>query len=281
MGDEGDQQADQQGDQQADGRIGATARTRDAADARTRRRRPARPRHRRDRLHRRPARPRTARGRLAASAAWPGTRAPARPRPGSTTSRSSTATRPTPDAVRRRCDGVDVAYYLIHCLGTGHGSSRPDRHTARDLRRAPRASAGVRRHRLPRRPLPRGRGPLARTSTRAREVGEILLASGVPTTVLRAAVILGSGSASFEMLRYLTERLPVMVTPRWVRHPDPADRDPRRPALPGRQRHACRRRSSRAFDIGGPEVLTYARDDAAVRRRRRVCAAGSSSPSTS
>ena len=49
------------------------------------------------------------------------------------------------------------------------------------------------------------------------EVGRVLLDSGVPTTVLRAAVIIGSGSASFEMLRYLTERLPVMVTPSWVR----------------------------------------------------------------
>ena len=44
----------------------------------------------------------------------------------------------------------------------------------------------------------------------------MLLDSGVPTVVLRAGVIIGSGSASFEMLRYLTERLPVMVTPRWV-----------------------------------------------------------------
>ena len=50
-----------------------------------------------------------------------------------------------------------------------------------------------------------------------REVGEILLSSGVPTAVLRAAIIIGSGSASFEMLRYLTERLPVMVAPRWVK----------------------------------------------------------------
>ena len=49
------------------------------------------------------------------------------------------------------------------------------------------------------------------------EVGSILLGSGVPTVVLRAAVVIGSGSASFEMLRYLTERLPAMVTPRWVR----------------------------------------------------------------
>ena len=49
-------------------------------------------------------------------------------------------------------------------------------------------------------------------------MARILLDSGVPTAVLRAAVIIGSGSASFEMLRYLTERLPVMVTPRWVRN---------------------------------------------------------------
>ncbi|NEE31697.1 DUF2867 domain-containing protein, partial [Streptomyces sp. SID7982] len=49
------------------------------------------------------------------------------------------------------------------------------------------------------------------------EVGHILLSSEVPTAVLRAAIVIGSGSASFEMLRYLTERLPLMVTPSWVR----------------------------------------------------------------
>jgi len=66
------------------------------------------------------------------------------------------------------------------------------------------------------------------------EVGEVLRASGVPTVEFRAAVIIGSGSASFEMLRYLTERLPAMITPRWVRQ-----------------------EVNRAFDIGGPQVLTY------------------------
>jgi hypothetical protein len=59
-------------------------------------------------------------------------------------------------------------------------------------------------------------GPLSPHLASRREVGEILLAGGVPTAVLQAAVVLGSGSASFEMLRYLTGRLPVMVTPRWV-----------------------------------------------------------------
>lgn len=84
----------------------------------------------------------------------------------------------------------------------------------------------------------------------------ILLASGVPTAVLRAAVIIGSGSASFEMLRYLTERLPVMVTPSWVRtRIQPiAVRDVLRYLV------GCARLPddvSRTFDIGGPDILTY------------------------
>src|SRR5207342_996856 len=88
------------------------------------------------------------------------------------------------------------------------------------------------------------------------EVGQILLACGVPTAVLRAAVIIGSGSASFEMLRYLTERLPVMVTPRWVdtRIQPIAIRDVLRylVAVAAEPGDVCR-----AFDIGGPDILTY------------------------
>ncbi len=80
----------------------------------------------------------------------------------------------------------------------------------------------------------------------------------MPTVVLRAAVIIGSGSASFEMLRYLTERLPVMVTPRWVsnRIQPIAIRDVLR--YLGRPRRRSRPTSTAAFDIGGPDVLTYA-----------------------
>src|SRR6201999_1546013 len=88
------------------------------------------------------------------------------------------------------------------------------------------------------------------------EVGRILLESGVPTAQLRAAVILGSGSASFEMLRYLTERLPAMITPRWVdtRIQPIAVRDVLRylvgaAGLPSEV--------NRSFDVGGPDVLTY------------------------
>ena len=79
----------------------------------------------------------------------------------------------------------------------------------------------------------------------------------VPVAVLRAAVILGSGSASFEMLRYLTERLPVMVTPRWVRSriQPIAVRDVLRYSSAARR---CPTDVHRRFDIGGPDVLTYA-----------------------
>ena len=88
------------------------------------------------------------------------------------------------------------------------------------------------------------------------EVGEILLASGVPTAVLRAAVIIGSGSASFEMLRHLTERLPAMITPKWVRSriQPIAVRDVLRYLVGSVDLPP---EVNRTFDIGGPEVLTY------------------------
>jgi hypothetical protein len=88
------------------------------------------------------------------------------------------------------------------------------------------------------------------------EVGDILLASGVPTAALQAAVIIGSGSASFEMLRYLTERLPAMVTPRWVdtRIQPIAVRDVLRYLVGSATLPA---EVSRRFDIGGPDVLSY------------------------
>jgi hypothetical protein len=105
------------------------------------------------------------------------------------------------------------------------------------------------------------------------EVARIFLDGPVPAVVLRAAVIIGSGSASFEMLRYLTERLPVMVTPRWVRTriQPVAIRDALRflvtaATMPGRK--------NRPFDIGGPDIVTYAemmqRYAGAAGLRRRV-----------
>ncbi|MFD4314873.1 SDR family oxidoreductase [Streptomyces sp. NPDC058548] len=152
---------------------------------------------------------------------------------------------------------VDVAYYLVHALGAGRGFERTDRTAALNFARQARA-AGVGRIVYLGGLTPRGvpdRELSPHLRSRA-EVGRILLESGVPTTVLRAAVIIGSGSASFEMLRYLTERLPVMVTPSWVRtRIQPiAVRDVLR-YLVGSARMPAE--VSRTFDIGGPDILTY------------------------
>ncbi|WP_405532413.1 SDR family oxidoreductase [Streptomyces avidinii] len=152
---------------------------------------------------------------------------------------------------------IDVAYYLVHALGTGRDFERTDRQAARNFAEQARA-AGVRRIVYLGGLTPRG-VPEQDLSPHLRsraEVGRILLDSGVPTTVLRAAVIIGSGSASFEMLRYLTERLPVMVTPSWVRtRIQPiAVRDVLRYLVGSASMPAT---VSRAFDIGGPDVLTY------------------------
>ncbi|MFF9088415.1 SDR family oxidoreductase [Streptomyces sp. NPDC014991] len=152
---------------------------------------------------------------------------------------------------------VDVAYYLVHALGSGSGFEETDRRAARLFGEQAKA-AGVRRIVYLGGLAPAG-VPVDRLSPHLRsraEVGRILLASGVPTAVLRAAVIIGSGSASFEMLRYLTERLPVMITPSWVhtRIQPVAVRDVLRllvgsAGLPDDV--------NRTFDIGGPDILTY------------------------
>ncbi|MCD0452403.1 SDR family oxidoreductase [Actinocorallia sp. API 0066] len=157
-------------------------------------------------------------------------------------------------AIEAALHGMDVAYYLVHAMGAGGDFEGRDREAASTFAGAA-ARAGVTRIIY--------LGGLASGGTisphlRSRnEVGEILLAGEAPAIVLRAAMIIGSGSASFEMLRHLTERLPVMITPRWVetRIQPIAVRDVLRyltacAAIPGIVRGS--------FDIGGPDVLTYA-----------------------
>ncbi|KPC60231.1 SDR family oxidoreductase [Streptomyces chattanoogensis] len=160
-------------------------------------------------------------------------------------------------SVRAAMRGIDVAYYLVHAMGTGRGFEERDRRAARIFGEQARA-AGVRRIVFLGALTPAG-VPEERLSPHLRsraEVARLLLASGVPTTVLRAAVIIGSGSASFEMLRYLTERLPVMVTPSWVhtRIQPIAVRDVLRTLVGSAHMPP---EVNRAFDIGGPDVLTY------------------------
>ena len=145
-----------------------------------------------------------------------------------------------PEQIRAALDGTQIAYYLIHSLGSGRRFESTDRHTALVFGQAAR-EAGVGRIVYLGGLYPEGEDLSPHLASRT-EVGEILLASGVPTTVLRAAVILGSGSASFEMMRYLTERLPAMTVPKLGGEPHPAHRDPGRAALPRRLGgHAPRR----------------------------------------
>lgn len=88
------------------------------------------------------------------------------------------------------------------------------------------------------------------------EVGQILKSGAVPATVLNAAMILGSGSASFEILRYLVERLPVMLTPKWVHTPSqPIAVDNVLGYLTGCVEH--KETIGKTYDIGGPDVLNY------------------------
>jgi uncharacterized protein YbjT (DUF2867 family) len=118
-------------------------------------------------------------------------------------------------AVRRALEGMDVAYYLIHSLGTDASFEQRDRIAAGIFAAAAKAE-GVQRIVYLGGIISGPAGELSPHLRSRAEVGDILLASGVPTAALQAAVIIGSGSASFEMLRYLTERLPAMVTPKWV-----------------------------------------------------------------
>jgi uncharacterized protein YbjT (DUF2867 family) len=105
--------------------------------------------------------------------------------------------------------GIDAAYYLVHSMGSGRDFAERDRRAAESFAEAMR---GVGRVVYLGGLLPGGASEHLRSRG---EVGEILRAR-LPCTELRAGPIIGSGSASFEMLRYLTERLPVMVAPRWV-----------------------------------------------------------------
>jgi uncharacterized protein YbjT (DUF2867 family) len=112
--------------------------------------------------------------------------------------------------------GCEVAYYLVHSMGAGSGFGEADRQAATSFGRAARL-AGVRQI-IYLGGLGSGNALSPHLASR-QEVGRLLAASGVPTIEFRASIVIGSGSLSFEMIRALVERLPVMVAPRWVRTP--------------------------------------------------------------
>jgi uncharacterized protein YbjT (DUF2867 family) len=149
--------------------------------------------------------------------------------------------------------GVDVAYYLIHSLGSADFERR-DADAARAFAAAA-ADAGVERI-VYLGGLGANDGTLSAHLRSRREVEDILRAGSVPVTVLRAAVVVGHGGISWEMTRQLVHRLPMMVTPRWVRtRTQPI-------ALPDAVRYLVgvlepAEARGRTYEIGGPEVLRY------------------------
>ena len=160
-----------------------------------------------------------------------------------------------PDTMEAACGGVDALYYLVHSMGSGRGFERRESSIAATVASAATA-AGV------------GRiiylgglhpdGVALSTHMRSRtEVGRILLESGTPTIAFQAGVVIGSGSASFEMIRHLADVLPVMPAPKWVlnRIEPIAVRDVIQ-YLVGAL--GLPEGVNRTFDIGSREVLTYA-----------------------
>jgi uncharacterized protein YbjT (DUF2867 family) len=118
--------------------------------------------------------------------------------------------------LRLAMEGVDAAYYLVHAMAASADFEEVDRRSARLFGRLAR-DAGVRRI-VYLGGLGRGEGLSGHLRSR-QEVGRLLGEAGVPVVEFRASVILGAGSVSFELARALVEKLPLMVTPRWVRTP--------------------------------------------------------------
>ena len=159
-----------------------------------------------------------------------------------------------PSSLAAALEGCDAAYYLVHAMAEGAGFEERDRQGAGNFRAAA-GAAGLKRLVYLGGLAPEG-APVSKHLDSRHEVGRLLAEGPTPVTEFRAAVIIGSGSLSFEMLRYLTEVLPVMTTPRWVRNRC-------QPIAVGDVLHLLVRALddpepvSRVLEIGGPDVLTY------------------------
>lgn len=149
---------------------------------------------------------------------------------------------------------IDAAYYLIHSMGSGGDFARKEEQCAANFSDAAKVRGWKRIIYLG--GLATDEGPLSEHLSSRRRVEEILRGSGVSLTALRASIIVGSGSASFEIIRDLAEKLPVLITPRWVHtHCQPIAIRNVIDYLTAILKHPQTERSS--YDIGGPEVMSY------------------------
>ena len=171
-----------------------------------------------------------------------------------------------PETLPAAMAGVDTAFYLVHSMAGGErGFAERDRAGAAHFAQAARA-AGVKRV-VYLGGLGSHETGLSGHLASRQETGDVLRAAGPPVTEFRAGVIVGAGSLSFEMIRYLTERVPVMICPRWVstRCQPIAVHDVLAYLI------ACLeepRSAGRVLEIGGPDVMTYAEMIATYARTR-------------
>lgn len=156
------------------------------------------------------------------------------------------------DEVMAGLEGCNVAYYLIHSMGDHPDFEKTDRIAAENFADAAEMNG------LSRIVYLGGLGhqdDLSRHLSSRQEVGSVLGGGSTPLTELRAGIVIGAGSVSFEMLRYLTEMLPVMVTPRWVetRSQPVAIRD----VLAYLTAVLDEPAGSAIYEIGGPDIVSY------------------------
>lgn len=160
-----------------------------------------------------------------------------------------------PSCLRPALTGVQTVYYLVHLMGAGTNFEEADRSAARNLARAAQV-AGVQRI-IYLGGLGDDADPALSPHLRSRhEVGQILRESGAQVIEFRASIVIGAGSLSFELVRSLTERLPVMICPRWLSTPTQpiASADVLAYLLAAKDLPIG---PSQIFEIGCPDVTTY------------------------
>jgi len=174
------------------------------------------------------------------------------------------------DSLAAAFDGADIVYYLVHSMGSSADFVAEEATSARNVVAAAHR-ADVRRLVYLSGLHPSGADLSPHLQSRT-AVGEILLDSGIETIVLQAGIVIGSGSASFEMIRHLTDRLPAMTTPKWVHNKiQPIAIDDALHYLTEAATEPVP--ASRTWDIGGPDVLEYGdalqiyAEEAGLRRR--------------
>ena len=160
-----------------------------------------------------------------------------------------------PESLAAAMRGVDIAYFLVHSMGSSGSFEESDRQAALNFGRAAKAAAvrGI----IYLGALGSDDGELSPHLRSRQEVGRLLRESGVPVLEFRASIVIGSGSLSFEMIRSLVKRLPIMITPKWVKVPaQPIAIDDLLEYLMAALELPVA--AYRIFEIGGADRMSYA-----------------------